>query len=65
MRSLLQGDLSVEIAQTLAQQFTYVADELPDLLSDGYLEQDMAGHISTKIRMVNGKLSANGVAVPY
>ena len=65
MRSLLQGDLSVEIAQTLAQQFTSVAGTLPDLLSDGYLEQDMAGHISTKIRMVNGKLSANGVAVPY
>ncbi len=65
MRSLLQGDVSVEVAQTLAQQFASAPDVLTDLLSDGYLEQNAAGGISTKIRMVNGKLSANGVAVPY
>lgn len=65
MRSLLQGDLSLEVAQTLTQQFAPVAAVLPDLLSDGYLEPMPAGHISTKLRMVNGKLSANGVAVPY
>lgn len=65
MRSLLQGDVSVVIARTLAQQFASAPEVLPDLLTDGYLEQNAAGDISTKIRMVNGKLSANGVAVPY
>lgn len=65
MRSLLQGDVSIEIAPTLPQQFSYAANLVPDLISDGYLEQSNSGYISTKIRMVNGKLSANGVAVPY
>ena len=65
MRSLLQGDVSVEVARPLAQQFASTPDVLADLLSDGYLEQNAAGDVSTKIRMVNGKLSANGVAVPY
>ena len=65
MRSLLQGDLSLEVTQALTQQFAPVAALLPDLLSDGYLEPMSAGHIATKLRMVNGKLSANGVAVPY
>lgn len=65
MRSLLQGDVSVEVARTLAQQFASAPDVLADLLTDGYLEQNATGDVSTKIRMVNGKLSANGVAVPY
>ena len=65
MRSLLQGDLSVEATPALTQQFAPVAEALPDLLSDGYLESESAGRISTKLRMVNGKLSANGIAVPY
>ncbi len=65
MRSLLQGDLSLEVTQALTQQFAPVAALLPDLLLDGYLEPVSAGHIATKLRMVNGKLSANGVAVPY
>lgn len=65
MRSLLQGDLSLEVTQALTQQFAPVADALPDLLSDGYVEPSEGGHVSTKLRMVNGKLSANGVAVPY
>ncbi len=65
MRSLLQGDLSVEATPALTQQFAPVAEVLPDLLSDGYLESESAGRISTKLRMVNGKLSANGIAVPY
>lgn len=65
MRSLLQGDLSVDSTQALTQQFTTMAALMPDLLSDGYLEPGSDGHIATKLRMVNGKLSANGVAVPY
>ena len=65
MRSLLQGELSVEATPALTQQFAPVAEVLPDLLSDGYLESESAGRISTKLRMVNGKLSANGIAVPY
>jgi len=65
MRSLLQGDLSVDVAQSVTQQYAPLAFALPDLLSDGYIEQGVSGRIATKIRMVNGKLSANGVAVPY
>jgi hypothetical protein len=65
MRSLLQGDLSLDVAQSVTQQYAPVAFSLPDLLSDGYIEQGSSGRIATKIRMVNGKLSANGVAVPY
>jgi hypothetical protein len=65
MRSLLQGDLSLDVAQSVTQQYAPVAFSLPDLLSDGYIEQGSPGRIATKIRMVNGKLSANGVAVPY
>ena len=67
LRSLLQGKLNLNANHTLTQTLLPLRDQLLSMQAAGYLdqEQDKSGNFKSQLRMVNGKLSANGVAVPW
>lgn len=66
LRSLLQGSLNVKANQALAQALLPQQEQLLAMQQAGFLtlDQDSAGNINSRLRMVNGKLSANGVVLP-
>lgn len=62
-RSLLQASLDIEAAGNLAPVITDEATLLA-IRQAGYIE-DRAGRLSSRLRIVNGKLSANGYALHW
>jgi hypothetical protein len=64
-RSLLQGTLSIEADQTLTPLFVEDGDQLLAMQHSGFITRDSHGMLNTRLRMVNGKLSANGYKLPW
>jgi hypothetical protein len=64
-RSLLQGALSVEADQALAPLFVEDEQLLLSMQQAGFIARNSQGHLNTRLRMVNGKLSANGYKLPW
>ena len=64
-RSLLQGALSVEADQALAPLFVEDESLLLSMQQAGFIARNSQGQLNTRLRMVNGKLSANGYKLPW
>ena len=67
LRSLLQGKLNLKANRALAQALPPLQDQLLAMQAAGYLHQaqDRSGNLNSQLQVVNGKLSANGVALPW
>ncbi|MGL4207086.1 MAG: hypothetical protein ACRCRW_13325 [Aeromonadaceae bacterium] len=67
LRSLLQGKLNLKANRALTQALLPLQDQLLAMQAAGYLSQaqDRSGNLNSQLQVVNGKLSANGVALPW
>ncbi len=65
LRSLLQGNLAMHADPQVAEQLSPSSEELTRLQQAGYIELAKNGKLHSQLRMVNGKLSANGYKLPW
>ena len=65
LRSLLQGNLTLHADPQLARQLSPSAEQLSELQQAGYIAPTEHGELHSQLRMVNGKLSANGYKLPW
>ena len=65
LRSLLQGSLTLHADPQLARQLSPSAEQLGELQQAGYIAPTAHGELLSQLRMVNGKLSANGYKLPW
>lgn len=65
LRSLLQGNVAIHADSLVAEQLSPSNEELTRLQQAGYIELAKNGKLQSQLRMVNGKLSANGYKLPW
>ncbi len=65
LRSLLQGNVAIHADSQVAEQLSPSSEELTRLQQAGYIELAKNGKLHSQLRMVNGKLSANGYKLPW
>lgn len=65
LRSLLQGNVAIHADPQVAEQLSPSSEELTVLQQAGYIELAKNGKLHSQLRMVNGKLSANGYKLPW
>ena len=65
MRSLLQASIELHTNETLASSLLPEENDLLAMKQAGYFDISAKSMLASRVRMVNGKLSANGVALPW
>lgn len=65
MRSLLQASIELHTNETLASSLLPEESDLLTMKQAGYFDISARSMLASRVRMVNGKLSANGVALPW
>ncbi len=65
LRSLLQGNIAIHADPQVAEQLSPSSEQLTSLQQAGYIKLAKNGKLQSQLRMVNGKLSANGYKLPW
>ena len=65
IRSLLQASIEIRAHEQLAAALLTGEEDVIAMEQAGYVEHSEQQMLGSRVRMVNGKLSANGVALPW
>ena len=65
IRSLLQASIEIRAHEQLASALLTGEEDVIAMEQADYVEHSEQQMLGSRVRMVNGKLSANGVALPW